>query len=463
MGKQSAPPPPDYSPIIAAQAQASQEQTELGREQLAWAKQQYANQKPFTDAFQNQQLESSSEQQQFAQEQRKQYEDVFQPEQKKLVDEANTYDTTARRDLNIGAAQGSVAQNMDAARTNAQSQLESFGINPASTRYAALDVGTRAQQGASQAAAGTGASLQTEATGRQLTSQAANFGMAIPGQVEGTYGGSTNSGASGVNAENSTFATGAGAMGNPTQYFGMGDSALAAEGNTMNMQFSNALSSANANNSMYNGLYGALGTGFGMAAKGYFAASGGAIPEKGEEETGIRTDGKLFNDHDIVLLPAIADDGKHLQPHEAIRNFFMTGKHHGVFASHAEAKAHVDAHDQRQAKMGTSSYAGGGLTQTVPAPPPQAGPGQAPSGFVPPSASPSGGQKTDDINVNLNAGEFVFPKDVTHWMGEKKLQDMIVKAREEKAGAGAKPTQGPPGGRPTFQHPAIQPQAMPTR
>ncbi len=67
-------------------------------------------------------------------------------------------------------------------------------------------------------------------------------------------------------------------------------------------------------------------------------------------------------------------------------------------------------------------------------------------GAVPVEASPSGGAQTDDVNAKLNAGEFVFPKEVASWFGEEKLQKMILKAREAKAKATAKPTMQEPAG-----------------
>lgn len=57
--------------------------------------------------------------------------------------------------------------------------------------------------------------------------------------------------------------------------------------------------------------------------------------------------------------------------------------------------------------------------------------------MVPPEASPSGGQETDDVHALLNEGEFVIPKDVTSWFGEKFLQNLIQKAYKEKAMAQA--------------------------
>lgn len=52
-------------------------------------------------------------------------------------------------------------------------------------------------------------------------------------------------------------------------------------------------------------------------------------------------------------------------------------------------------------------------------------------GMVPPEASPSGGAETDDVHALLNEGEFVVPKEVTNWYGEKFLQKLIQKAHDE--------------------------------
>lgn len=77
-------------------------------------------------------------------------------------------------------------------------------------------------------------------------------------------------------------------------------------------------------------------------------------------------------------------------------------------------------------------------------------------GPVPVEASPSGGAIPDDIPAvmpdggpaQLNADEFVVPKDVVKWLGEKGMQQLILKARKEMTGQNgerpAQPTEGPP-------------------
>lgn len=73
-----------------------------------------------------------------------------------------------------------------------------------------------------------------------------------------------------------------------------------------------------------------------------------------------------------------------------------------------------------------------------------------PGGAIPPEASPSRGAVTDDVPATvegalparLNAGEFVFPKDVMAWRGEQWAQKQIMAARKEMSGEnGERPAQ----------------------
>jgi len=65
--------------------------------------------------------------------------------------------------------------------------------------------------------------------------------------------------------------------------------------------------------------------------------------------------------------------------------------------------------------------------------------------MVPPEASPSGGAETDDVHAMLNEGEFVIPKQVVSWHGEKFFQNLIKKAYNEmQQPQVAEPEAGPP-------------------
>lgn len=88
-----------------------------------------------------------------------------------------------------------------------------------------------------------------------------------------------------------------------------------------------------------------------------------------------------------------------------------------------------------------------------------------PGTMIPPEASPSGGAIPDDVPMDIEGGgraqvspgEFIVPTDVMKWMGEKGMQQVLLKARKEMEGANgerpAQPSTTPPPG-------AIPPQSV---
>ena len=275
-GKGSAPPAPDYGPIAAASQKSAELQYQLGQDQLAWAKEQYAQDKAMTAPIIQSMTDTQNLNNDFAKQQMQRYTDVYQPLEDELVQDAQSYASPERKDLEMGRAQASVSQTFDAARQNAQRQLEDFGINPGSTRYAALDIGTRAQQAAAAAGAGNQASQMVDATGRALRSEAINVGRGYPGQVAGTYNTALQAGSGAVNSQLATTASGANTMGTATQYMGLGNQSLNTWANALNMGYQNQLSSWKANQSSSSGLGSALG--LGASVLGMFMEDGGEVP-----------------------------------------------------------------------------------------------------------------------------------------------------------------------------------------
>lgn len=279
MGKPKAPAPPDYSQIAAASEKAANLQFELGKEQLAWAKEQYKNDSTIynriVDGFMADMDETSAN----AAKDRKFYEDNFQPLEKDLAREATTYDTEERRQQQMGAAQAGIAQQMDAARDNAQRELEAYGIDPSSTRYGALDIGMRTAQAAAQAAAGTAASNRVEDTGRALRSEAINVGRGYPGQIAGSYQVSAQQGQGAGNLTGQATQIGGQTMGTAPQYFNGANNSLGTWGNTLNMGYQNALDQFKANQSASSGWGSALGLIGGIAGKAFGLDDGGVVPD----------------------------------------------------------------------------------------------------------------------------------------------------------------------------------------
>lgn len=343
--KAQAPAPPDLSGISNAAKESADLQYKLGQQQLDWAKQQYSDMKPTTDKVVNSLTDAQDQQTQQSKELYDRYKNVYEPAQDRYLSDAENYDTAGRRDQNAGAAQAAVGQNFDAARDAATRQLESFGVDPSSTRFAALDLGTRVQEAAAKAGAGTQAIRDTESTGLALRGNAINMGNGLPGQSNAAQNTANSSGTGAVGADNSTFSTGASAMGTPGSFFSGANGALGTAGGIINAGYKNTLDAFNANNNASSGWGSALGAAVGLGAKVYGFAEGGAIPM---------------------------------------------------------------------------------------------------------DASPSHGAVTDDVPaavqgqpIRLNGGEFVIPRDVAAWEGEKSLQNLIAKARQAKADSSAKPAVGP--------------------
>jgi hypothetical protein len=280
--KAKAPPPPDYGPIAAASERAAEMSFQLGQEQLAWAREQYANDSGIIQRIVDAAMQRAEINDADAARDRERYERIFQPLEDKLAQEAKDYASPERERLEMEKAQATVAQQFEAQRRAAMQNLESYGVDPTSMRAGALDLGARVSQAAAQAGAGNQARAQTEAIGRALRSEAINVGRGYPGQIAGTYATALQSNNQAGNTTLAGTASGASTMGTGTQWFSNANQALAGWGNTLNMGYNNALAAADFNSRQSSGLgalagaaLGAIGNAGGIAA---FFEEGGAVP-----------------------------------------------------------------------------------------------------------------------------------------------------------------------------------------
>jgi len=277
-GKNSAPAAPDYSGIAAASEKSAQYSYALGKEQLAWAKDEYAQNKGLVDQVVGSSLRRQDINDSAAIADRDRYERIYQPLEDEAVNEARSYASPSRQEYEMGRASAEVASKVEGQRRAARQQLESFGLNPSDTRYAALDLGARVQGAAAQAGAANQARAQAEGVGRALRSEAVNVGRGYPGQVAGTYGTALQSGNQAVNSSLANFSSGSQAMGTPTQWQGLGNQATGIWGNTLNMGYQNQLAQYQANQQASSGIGSIMGGVLGVIPA--FLAEGGAIPDE---------------------------------------------------------------------------------------------------------------------------------------------------------------------------------------
>lgn len=301
-GKSKAPPPPDYSQLAAISQKAAELNFQLGQDQLAWAKQQYAMDREVTDQVVQRALQMQDTNDKNAAEDRAFYIQNYRPLERSLVEDAANYGSAERREVEVGRAEANVAQQYEQARQAATRNLESFGIDPSSTRYAALDLGVRTQQAAATAAAGNQANQQVDAISRALRSEAINVGRGYPGQVAATYGTALQAGNQAVNSGLATTASGANTMGTGTQWAGLANQSMGIWGSTLNQSYQNQLDAYKANQSSSSGIGAALGFGAslinGMKTAGgaaglgalFTIAGGGAIPDHASPTRGGAVD-----------------------------------------------------------------------------------------------------------------------------------------------------------------------------
>jgi hypothetical protein len=94
-----------------------------------------------------------------------------------MMKDAMSYASPQRVAQEMGMAQAGVMQGAEQGRLNATRDLESFGIDPSSGRYAALDSANRTMAGAMAAGAGNQQRMATEAAGGAMKNQAVSASL----------------------------------------------------------------------------------------------------------------------------------------------------------------------------------------------------------------------------------------------------------------------------------------------
>lgn len=271
MSKGGVPAAPDYTPIASANLDAAKLQEGLGRDQLAWAKQQYADTAPDAKAYLKSMTAATNQQMDNATTDRARYENLYQPLENKFLGQANDWNSAARAEQQAGAARADVAASFDQARTTAQASLESYGIDPSTTRFGALDLSSRVSQAAGMAAAGTQSRLNTQGTGLALEGEGINIGKGYPGQVSQSYAGATNAGSSGVTSALNTSSTYGNLMGTAPQYEQLASGNRAGATQALNTGFQNQMAGAQLEQQRSSSTSAGIGSLVGIAAMGAIA------------------------------------------------------------------------------------------------------------------------------------------------------------------------------------------------
>lgn len=259
MGKSKAPPPPDYGPIAIANEKAAKLSSKVAMKQLAWAKEQYAKDSKLVTPIVKRATKAMQDQARWAKRDRARYEKVYQPLENELIKKGRQYSSETYQNEQAGKAQADVSQQFEMARNAAQDQLESFGVDPTQTRAGALDLNSRLQEATARASAGNQARERFDRIGTAIMGEMVNVGKGYPGQTAVAMQGSAQSGNSAVNSTLANTATGSQAMGNPTQWMGLGNQALGNWGNLVSGIYATQMEGYKARINASSGIGGAIG------------------------------------------------------------------------------------------------------------------------------------------------------------------------------------------------------------
>jgi hypothetical protein len=410
--------PLDLSQPIAATTNQAYSDWLQEQQQMAWAKSQFAGNATTAAGVQAGDEATQQQMQDASTQDRALYTGSYVPAMQQQLDYAENYTTPDRMAANRGAAMAT-ANIAGAAQNNAaKMQLQSVGVNPSSGQFAGLNAGLAAAAAGRAAAAGTTSDRTTEQLGQQYLEQAIQTGAVLPGQAVNESGLAVGAGNAAVNTGLATTASGSATMGTPLQWNAQGNQMLANwpawastatnAGLTQNRDTATeSEAQQKINQSSSSGVGALIGAGAGILGSVVGGPVGGAIGSMAGKALGsLASSGGSGATADSIMGLGSAKGG-------LIK--FATG---GLASTDD-----IDASDV------ANLYADGGA-------PPD-------SNMVHPDQSPSRGAKTDDVHAMLNEGEFVVPKDVTSWLGEKFLQNLINKSRMEAAGPKAEPEQAP--------------------
>lgn len=200
MGGKSNPPPPDYTPLANASKESAEIMAGLGREQLAFSKQQYEEMKPLAEQVAASQIAAQDEQMAQARDYYDYMQTTFRPVEQGLVSQAQQFDTEAYRNQLAQQAAADAARAFGTTQQSTARGLARMGVNPASGAAQSQLNQNALALASSRAGAMTGARQQAEQLGYARKLDAAGLGRGLSGASTAAYGAATGAGSAGLSS-----------------------------------------------------------------------------------------------------------------------------------------------------------------------------------------------------------------------------------------------------------------------
>jgi hypothetical protein len=175
-------------------------QTGLGREQLDFARQQYADMMPMRNEVVGLQLQSQQQQAGQAQDYYDYMRGVYRPVETRMAAEAAMTNTDAYRERMAQEASQRAALAFQGSQGMATRELARRGLDPTSGAYGAMTNANAINSAAMQATGANQARAQAEQFGYQRNMDVAKMGSYLPAATASAYGGALDAGTTAMNS-----------------------------------------------------------------------------------------------------------------------------------------------------------------------------------------------------------------------------------------------------------------------
>lgn len=195
-GGGSSAPAPDPNIGIAAlkTANTGAEFLDLMKDQYAIYNQRQEGIDALTSQVTQAQLDSMTQSNQWAAEDRERYTSVFQPLQDAYIEKASNWDSAEKQAQAAAEAKADVANATSQAAATRQRQMTAMGVNPASGRYAGTERAADTAGALASAGAQNNARTQLKNQAVALQADAINMGNGLPSQATQALGLGVNTG-----------------------------------------------------------------------------------------------------------------------------------------------------------------------------------------------------------------------------------------------------------------------------
>ena len=181
-------PAPDYTPM-----------QQIGREQLDFAKQQYAEMAPLARQVAAQQMAAQQQQMRQGQDYYDYQQKTFRPLEQGLVRDAERFNTDDYRETLARDASAAAGRAFGITQAASQRSQASMGVNPASGRAMSMANQSNLGLAANRANAMTGARNQAEQIGFARRLDVTGLGRNLAGASTAAYQGANAAGSAGIN------------------------------------------------------------------------------------------------------------------------------------------------------------------------------------------------------------------------------------------------------------------------